>query len=381
MQYQYSEEQTLLKGSLRKFVDDNYSYEARCRLVATQKGFSDEHWQQLAELGVLGLPFAEEFGGYEGDLAFLAAVAQECGRGLVAEPFFSTVVLAGQLLAASDAREVKAELLPKVARGELKLALAWEERGSRGDPTRIETGVSIEGDKGLLSGEKRVVLGAQSADYLLVTALAPSDKLVLLLVDAKADGLHMRGYTTVDGGRAANVNFSKVAATVLSVDAKSSIQRALDRALIVLCAQALGAMDALMEATLEHCKTRKQFGMPIASFQVLQHRMADMHIASEKTRSLLWAAIQADERGDCHHAASVLKAQVGEGGRYVGQQAVQLHGGIGMTDELSVGAYFKLLTQIDVLFGNRDFHLALLAKLARVPGKVAATQVQGLRRA
>lgn len=361
MQFQYSEEQRLFKTSLRKFVDDNYSYEARCQLINTVTGYSDKHWRQLAELGVLGLPFAEEYGGFAGTLPFLTAVAEEFGRGLVMEPFFSSVVLAGQLLAATADENCNARLLPKLASGELKLALAWEERGSRGDPATIDSRVLIKNGNAYISGEKLVVLDAQTADHLLVTALASDGKLALLLIDANADGLEMQSYTTVDGGRAATLRLATVPATLVALDALAPVQACLDRAVIVLCAQALGAMDALMSATLEYCKTRKQFGLPIAAFQALQHRMADMYIACEKTRSLLWAAIQADERGDCHRAASILKAQVGKGGRYVGQQAVQLHGGIGMTEELNIGAYFKHVTQIELLFGNRDFHLARLA--------------------
>lgn len=363
MQYQYSEEQALFKNSLRKFVDDNYAYETRCKLAASDLGYSQAHWQQLADLGVLGLPFAEDYGGFAGDLPFLTAVAEEFGRGLVVEPFFSTVVLAGQLLAATASDTLQSEWLPKLTSGQTKLALAWEERGSRGDPQKIETSVRMQGEKAIVHGEKLVVLGAESADAILVTARAADGKLAVLLVNADAQALEITPYPLVDGSRAGKLTFSGTAATILHADAATLVQSCIDRALIVLCAQALGAMDALMTATLEYSKTRQQFGLPIAAFQALQHRMADMYIACEKTRSLLWAAIQAEAGGDCHRAASVLKAEVGAGGRYVGQQAIQLHGGIGMTAELSVGAYFKLLTQIDILFGNRDFHLRRLSQL------------------
>ncbi|HCS26812.1 MAG TPA: pimeloyl-CoA dehydrogenase small subunit [Spongiibacteraceae bacterium] len=366
MQFQYNEEQALFKDSLKKFVDDNYAYESRCKLVDSAQGYSEAHWQKLAELGVLGLPFAEEYGGFAGDLPFLTAVAEEFGRGLVVEPFFSTVVLAGQLLASAAPDSIKTELLPKVADGTLKLALAWEERGSRGNPGRTDCTVVDKGDRAILQGEKLAVLGGGSADAMLVTARTDEGKLALLLVNAGVPGLTIKPYALVNGSRGATLSFSDVEATVLQTDALALVQACLDRALIVLCAEALGAMDALMANTLEYSKTRQQFGLPIAAFQALQHRMADMYIACEKTRSLLWAAIQADAQGDCRRAASVLKAEVGSGGRYVGQQAIQLHGGIGMTDELNVGAHFKLLTQIDILCGNRDFHLQRLSDLAEV---------------
>ena len=383
MQFQYNEEQILFKNSLRKFVDDHYDYEARCKLVETDRGYSEEHWQQLADLGVLGLPFAEEHGGFAGNLPFLTAVAEEFGRGLVVEPFFSTVVLAGQLLAETAPERIQAEYLPRLTCGDLKLALAWEERGSRGQVSRIDTTARITGDTALVQGEKLAVLGADSADAILVTSKAADGRIALLLVNADAKGLTLTATPLVDGSRAANVYFNNAEATVLHTDAAALVQRGLDRAIIVLCAQALGAMDALMAATLEYSKTRKQFGLPIAAFQALQHRMADMYIACEKSRSLLWAAIQADQQGDCHRAASVLKAEVGAGGRYVGQQAIQLHGGIGMTAELNVGAHFKLLTQIDILFGNRDFHLQRLSQSHddRAGGRFPAVSDRVLRAA
>lgn len=371
MTYQYNEEQLLFKDSLRKFADDHYTYEARSKLVNSALGYSEKHWRQLAELGVLGLTLPEELGGFADGLAMLCAAAEEFGRGLILEPVIPTT-LGADVLRASGNTALNQEWLPKVVLGECKLALAWEERGTRGNPRKQECRATLQGDHALIRGEKLAVLAADSADRIIVSACLNNGCMGLFLVDPGSAGLAMQAYPLVGGGRAASLQFDGVWARLIADDAMESLQDCLDRALVVLGAQALGAMDALMGATLEYVKTRKQFGQPIAAFQALQHRMADMYMACEKTRSLMWAAIQADEKGGGGVAAARLKAQVGEGGRYVGQQAIQLHGGIGMTEELSVGAYFKLLTALDALFGNRDYHLT---RLGRDGGRIGVQSI------
>ncbi len=377
MQYDYNEDQQAFKDSLRKFVQDHYDYERRRELAATDLGYAPEHWQQLAELGVLGLPFAEEFGGSNVDAGYLMAVAEEFGRGLVLEPFLPCVVLAGQLLNRADNRELAAQLLPEIAAGERIATLAWEERASRGNPLHIELRAERDGSDFVLSGEKLAVLAAPQAQTIIVSArtggaVDGAEGVSLFAVAADAVGLVTQAYTSVDGARAASLRFDGVrvsadAALCEPGKAAALLQGVLDEAQLVLGAEAQGAMDQLLELTVDYCKTRKQFGLPIAAFQALQHRMADMYIACEQTRSLLWATLQALDCDGLPAAAAMLKAQLGEGGRYVGQQAVQLHGGIGMTDELSVGAYFKRLTVIENLFGNRDYHLGRLAAVQSSP--------------
>lgn len=360
MQYQYNEEQMLFKDSLRKFAEANYSYEARCALANTTLGYSEDHWRQLAELGVMGLALPENMGGFDGGLAMLCAAAEEVGRGLILEPVLATAI-AAEVLVAGGSDALRQAWLPKVATGDCKLSLAWEERGTRGDPRKQECRATSQGDQFLISGDKIAVLAADSADRIIVSARLNKARIGLFLVDPASAGLILTAYPLVGGGRAANLQFNTVAAQLIAVDGMPGLQRGIDRALVMLSAQAVGAMDALLAATLDYLKTRKQFGVPIASFQALQHRMADMYIACEKTRSLMWAAVQADQKGEGGRAAARLKAQIGEGGRYVGQQAIQLHGGIGMTEELNVGAYFKLLTALDALYGNRDYQLSTLA--------------------
>ena len=365
MQYQYSAEQIEFKDMLSRFVRDHYAYESRREYVKSGQGYSKNHWAQLAELGVLGLPFAEELGGLGLPLAYQMAVAEEFGKGLVLEPFLPSIVMAGKLLAASDNEEARDSIIPSLVSGETVLALAWEERASRGDPVRITTRAQREGERVVLSGEKLAVLAAPCAEHILITALDDGGELNVYLVDPASTGLTMEAYQSVDGQSAANLHFDQLSlpasAALFRGDALPALGRVLDESLVVMGAEAIGAMDQLLEITVEYCKTRKQFGVAIASFQALQHRIADMVMACERTRSLLWAALQAVEQSHFSETVSMLKAELGRSARYVGQQAVQVHGGIGMTDELSVGASFKRLTAMDLLGGSREFHLDRLA--------------------
>lgn len=367
MQYQYTEDQQAFKSSLARFVQEHYDYEARRHFVKEPLGYSKVRWSQLAELGVLGLPFAEQYGGLLTDIGYLMLVAEEFGRGLVVEPFIPSVVLAGQLIARSQNTLVKEHWLPELVSGNAVLAFAWEERSSRGDPRRCTTTLSSNGDGFSLNGEKLAVLAGPQADAILVTATDEAGQLQVVLVHTNDPGVKCISYPTVDGARAATVAFSNVALAsdrlLFSVGAssgKDAVVEVLNEALVVLAAEAVGAMDKLFELTVEYCGTRKQFGQPIAAFQSLQHRIADMYIAKERTRSLMWAACQQIGSDALGRQVAILKAEVCASGRYVGQQAVQLHGGIGMTDELSVGAYFKRLTAIELLFGGRDYHLQQL---------------------
>lgn len=365
MQYQYTAEQTEFKDMLSRFVRDHYDYESRRVYLSSGQGFSKGYWQQLAELGVLGLPFSEALGGLDLPLAYQMAVAEEFGKGLVLEPFLPSVVMAGKLLAASDNSEARDSLIPSLIAGESVLALAWEERDSRGAPGKVLTRAQREGDSVVLNGEKLAVLAAPNADALLVTARDDSGDLNVYLVDTQSPGMTMTAFGSVDGQPAANLRFEQLtlpaSAALFKGDALPVLRQILDESLVVMGAEAVGVMDQLLATTVEYCKTRKQFGLPIASFQALQHRIADMVMACERTRSLLWAALQAVGHNHFGDSVAMLKAELGRSGRYVGQQAVQLHGGIGMTEELNVGAYFKRLTAMEVLSGDRDYHLDRLA--------------------
>jgi alkylation response protein AidB-like acyl-CoA dehydrogenase len=368
MDFNYTDEQNALRDTLSRFIAKDYGFEQRRALAKSADGFSRAHWKQFAELGLLALPFPEDFGGMNGNAVDTMLVMEAFGRGLVLEPYLSTVVVAGSLIrdAGSDAQ--KEALLPAIAGGELMLALAHYERGARYEVSRVDTAARADGSGWKLSGAKGVVLGGGAADRLLVSA-STGKGISLFLVDATANGVTVRSSMTQDGGRAAEVCLDSVSvdadALVGAQDAAlPAIERALDYGIAALCAEAVGIMAALDETTLEYLKTRKQFGQPIGRFQALQHRMADMVMATEQARSMaMMAAVKADapDAAERRRAISAAKAYVGRQARFVGQQAVQLHGGMGVVDELNVSHWFKRLTMIDLTFGNADHHLGLFS--------------------
>jgi alkylation response protein AidB-like acyl-CoA dehydrogenase len=299
-------------------------------------------------------------------------VQEAFGRGLVLEPYFATVILGGGLLRRAGSAAQRGALVPQIAAGKLKLAFAHVERQSRYDLADVTTTARKSGTAWVLDGAKSVVLHGDCADKFLVTARVAGarrdrDGVGLFLVDAASPGLTRRGYPTQDGLRAAEVTIAGVRvgpADVLGESVLPAIEHAVDEAIAALCAEAVGIMQAMHEATLEYLKTRKQFGRPIGSFQVLQHRSVDMLVALEQARSMaLLATVMADEKDvrERRAAISAAKVQIGRSGRLVGQQAIQLHGGIGMTMEAKVGHYFKRVTTIDTMFGDADYHLGLLA--------------------
>ncbi|WP_295877844.1 acyl-CoA dehydrogenase [uncultured Zhongshania sp.] len=369
MIYQYSEDQNAFRDSLRRFVQDHYDYESRRQRVAKSAVFSPDYWRQLTELGVLGLPFSEADGGLDLDFPYLMAVAEELGRGLVLEPILP-VTIAGRLLAASTNRTAKNHLAGLIA-GETLVSLAWEEASARGNPLLIQCKLGARGDGYVLNGKKQAVLAATESQLYIVSARNSDGELTLLLLNAGQTGISRSSYLLSDGNSAADLKFNNVdvpanAIIATGTEAETLLKTALSEFIVVMAAEAIGAMDQLLNITQEFLKTRKQFAMPLAMFQSLQHRFADMVIATEKLRSLLWAACQQLGGEQQEKAVAQLKVQLGESARYVGQQAVQLHGGIGMTDELNVGAYFKRLTVMELLAGQQDYHLGKLADLAVV---------------
>ncbi len=375
MDFELSEDQVLLQESVKRFVQNNYSHEQRRKLVDTEQGYSDANWSQFAELGWLGMPFSEEAGGYGGTPVETMIVLEEFGKGLVAEPYVSTVVLGGGALVHGGTTAQQQELLPQVAEGNLKLALAFAERQSRYNLADVETKAEKSGGDYVLNGAKSVVFGAPTADKFIVSARTAggsrdTNGITLFLVDAGADGVSVRGYPTVDGMRAGEVTLKgvKAAAVVGEVDAGyEALDATIDYAIAATAAEAVGAMSTLNDMTLDYIKTREQFGQPIGKFQVLQHRMVDMFIAHEEAKSMAMMAamrIADPDATERRKAASSTKVQIAKSARFVGQQAIQLHGGIGMTDEYAAGHYFKRLMMIDRSFGDGDFHLARFGELS-----------------
>ncbi len=369
MNFNLSEEQGQIQGSIARFVAENYAYDQRNAVVAMEHGFSAEHWQQFAELGWLSIPFSEEQGGFGGGPVDNMVIMQEFGRGLVAEPYLATVLLFGGLLQAGASAAVQQDYVPRIIAGELHGAFAYLERQSRYEMTDIVTRAHQQGETWILNGEKTVVLNGGAAQKLIVAARSSGQQadaagITLLLVDTGSPGIHRTVYRMTDGQEAANITFKdvKAEAVVGTVGAGYALmEQVVDAARLAVCANGLGAMEALNARTLDYCKTREQFGVAIGTFQALQHRMVDMFGACENVRSLLYRAVCAAQEGstDARRSLLALKVMTGRAGRLIGGESIQLHGGMGMTDELPVGSYVKRLMTINTLFGDADYHQQL----------------------
>jgi pimeloyl-CoA dehydrogenase small subunit len=379
MDFDLSDEQRLLKESVDRLILDQYQFQQRKQYMAEPAGYSAAMWSRFAEQGLLGLPFPEALGGFGGGSVETMIVAEAFGRGLVVEPYFATVILAGGLLRRAADGPLLASLVPRITAGTLKLAFGHIERHSRYDLANVTTSARKDGADYVLNGAKSVVLHGDAAEKILLTARISGaqrdrDGIGLFLLDADAPGLSRRGYPTQDGLRAAELTLTGARAPALSDNALPLIEHAVDEAIAALCSEAVGTMQAMHELTLEYLKTRKQFGRPIGSFQVLQHRSVDMLVALEGARSMaMFAAMMAQEENpvERRRAISAAKVQIGRSGKHIGQEAVQLHGGIGMTMEYSVGHYFKRMTMIDQLYGDADQHLTQLAHLGGLFGAAA----------
>ena len=376
MDLSLSDEQKQLQEAAERFVRDKYAFDSRRKIAATEKGFLPENWAQMAELGWLGVPLTEAEGGYGGPIETMILMEQ-FGKGLVLEPFLPTAVIGGGLLARAGSQAQKDSLLAPMMEGKKQFAFAWLERQSRYKLADVSLKATKEGAGWSLSGHKGVVYNGPSADCIFVLARtsggAREEKgLTLFAVDAKAKGLSRRDYPTQDALRASELTFDKVSvgadAVVGTVDgAFPIVEDAVDRAIVALCAEAVGCMDAINAATLEYIKTRKQFGVPIGKFQVLQHRMVDCFTNAQEARSMtLMASLKIDDKDPIvrRKAASGAKVQIGKSGKFCGQSAVQMHGGMGVTDEMAVSHYFKRLTMIDLMFGNQQHHLTRYSNLA-----------------
>lgn len=375
MDFSFSPEQTLLQDSVTRFIQQDYSFEMRRKLIDTEPGFSRDNWQNFADLGWLALPFDESLGGFGGGPVETMILMEAFGKGLVVEPYVPTVMLAGQCLAAGGSPAHREQVLTEIMAGNKLAALAFVEPQARFNIADVKTRAGGHGDY-VIDGFKGVVLGGPAADYLIVSARTGGEQrdesgITLFLLDANAPGIVRRDYVTIDGHRASEVTLTGVKAKPDDIvgeagEGLSLLQRTIDYATLAVGAEAVGAMEVLYKSTVEYCQTREQFGQPIGKFQVLQHRMVDMFMEHEQTKSLMYMAalrLGQEDSVEAGKAVSALKVRVGKGGRFVGQSAVQLHGGMGMTDELAIGHYFKRLTAIDTLFGNADYHLKRYARL------------------
>jgi alkylation response protein AidB-like acyl-CoA dehydrogenase len=377
MDFSLSDEQVLLQDSVQRFIQNDYGFDIRQKILESDEGFSRKIWQSFADLGWLALPFGEADGGIGGGAVELMILLEAFGKGLVVEPYLSTVVLAGRCLEWGGSSQQKESMLAELIEGKCLGALAFVEPQARFNLSDVMTTATQEGDGYVLNGFKGVVLGGPTADFVVVPARTSGAQvddhgISLFVVSTDAAGVTRRNYATVDGGRAAEFTFTDVKladSAMLGVkdEGLALLQRVIDHAIMAIGAEAVGAMEVAYKLTVEYCKTREQFGQPIGKFQVLQHRMVDMFMEHEQSKSLLYmAAMRLDEGYDqaARKAVSALKVQIGKSGRFVGENAIQLHGGMGMTEEMSIGHFFKRLTIIDTLFGNADYHLRKYARVA-----------------
>ena len=369
MDFTFNEEQSLIQDQVDQFVQKEYDWETRQSLSNSELGFGEDNWKKFAELGWLGISVSEDSGGFGGSAIESMLIMEAFGKGLVVEPFLETVIMAGGLIDDHGSDQQKSSFLEPAIAGEMHLALAYAEPQSRFNLSDVVTEAKADGDNFIINGYKSVVMNGPSADQIIVSARTSGTQLdengiSLFIIDANASGLDKTNYKTVDGRRASDLTFENVSVSKENLIGDQDkgfeiLDSAIDKAILAISAEAVGAMEVLYKTTVEYTKTREQFGTAIGKFQVLQHRMVDMFMEYEQCKSLLYMATMKHEEKaeDAKKAISGLKYQVGKAGKFIGQQAVQLHGGMGVTDELNVGHYFKRLTTIGTIFGNTDYHL------------------------
>jgi len=373
--FSLSEEQSMLADSVGRFIDSDYDFETRQTIASGKSGFSLDMWKTFAELGWTAVPFAEEDGGLGGGPIELMLMMEQFGRGLVVEPFLANIVLAGGALRRTANAAQKSTWLAPLIEGELQAALAFAEPQSRYEIADIRTIATADGDEFRLNGNKAVVLNGGAAGLLIVPARTSGDPaepagITLFAVPADAEGISRRAYPTVDGLQAAEIRFDNVLAGAGNVlgavgGGYGVLRDVLDEATLAISAEAVGIMQVMHDRTVEYSKNRVQFGVPIGSFQALQHRLVETMIACEQSRSLMYWCVMLAAAGSTgtRRAISALKYQVGTAGIRVAREAVQLHGGMGVTWELDISHYFKRMTAIDITFGNADWHLDRFAGL------------------
>ena len=377
MNFDFSEEQTMIKDSVSRFVREEYDFDTRRKIINSDEGMSREFWSMFAELGWLSVPFAEEYGGFAGAVEDIAAVMEEMGKGIVVEPYASTVVVFGGLLSASTNKVLKSEVIPTIIDGSCLGSLASVEAQSRYEMCDVATTATPCDGGYSISGEKTVVANGGTANRFVVTARTSGGQferngISLFLVDASTPGIEVKSYKMMDGQSAATVTFKAVVVAESQLlntagEGMDLIDQVMPEILLGLSAEALGIMATLNTLTVEYTKVRQQFDTPISSFQALQHRMVDTFMACEQTKSMLYRGLcQAgeDDRDALLKTVHALKATVARNGRLVGEEAIQIHGGIGMTDELNIGHLVKRLMMINVTFGDGDYHQKKFNQLA-----------------
>src|SRR5271168_5329355 len=373
MDIEFTEEQGILQDSVERMLRARYDFDRRRSIIASEDGWSEPHWREFADLGLLAAPFSEESGGLGGGPIATMIIMEAFGRHLVLEPYFETVVLAGGLIEALASDAQRRELLDGLMSGRTIWALALFEAQSRQDLHVVTTTAERQADSYVLRGAKAVVVAAPWADRLIVSARTfgssrDREGVSLFVIDRHAPNLHLQGFKTLDGRRAAEIRLDGLrlpAENLIGQEgaASAALERCREWAIAAQCAEAIGAIGELNKATLEYTKTRKQFGVPLGSFQALQHRMVDMFIAQEEATAITYALnATLAQGGDVAKLASAAKAKVGEAGRYVAEQAVQLHGGMGMSNELKVGHYLKRLVAINIQYGDPAFHILRCAE-------------------
>ena len=374
MNFEFSEEQTMIKDSVSRFVREQYDFDTRRGIIESDDGISREFWSMFAELGWLSVPFAEEYGGFGGTVIDIAAVMEEMGKGIVIEPYVSTVVVFGGLLSASTNSALKEAVIPSIIEGACLGSFAYMEPQSRYEMSDVSTTATASSDGYTLNGVKTVVANGGTANRFIVSARTSGDQfdrsgISLFLVDSTAPGVEVKAYKMMDGQSAATLTLTDVAVDQSHLlnsvgEGMDLIEQVMPQILIGLSAEALGIMATLNTLTVDYSKTRQQFGTPISSFQVLQHRMVDTFMACEQSKSMLYRGLcesKSVSEGETDGSALAktvyaLKATVARYGKTIGEEAIQLHGGIGMTDELNIGHYVKRLMMINTAFGDGDYH-------------------------
>lgn len=373
MDFSLNEVQEMLADSIDKFIENEYAFDTRQQYSGSEAGYSADVWSTIAELGWTAVPFSEDDGGFGGNQIDILVVMKRFGRGLVVEPYLANIILAGGVLKRTATKEQKEQWLQPITGGQLQATLAFAEPQARYDLRNIAATAIADGEDWVLNGQKGFVINGGTADLIIVPARTSGDQtdangVTLFAVPTDASGVSLTAYPTVDGLRAAELNLKDVRVDSNAVlgnvgDGFAPLDETIDDATLAVCAEAVGIMQVLRDKTVEYSKSRSQFGVPISSFQALQHRMVDMLTACEQAQSLLlWAAMTcAAGRDDAKRAISSIKYLVGTSGQTLGEEAVQLHGGMGVTWDLDVAHYFKRLTAIGQLFGNSDWHLDRLA--------------------
>ena len=386
MDFSFTEEQNMIRDSISRLVREQYDWEVRNTVLKSESGWRPEMWAQFAELGLLMAPFSEEDGGLGGNAVDAMVVMEEFGKGLVVEPYVPTVVLGGGLLKHGGSAAQKEEYLGSMMGGEYVFAFAYAEPTSRFNLNDVSTTAKASGSNYVLNGHKAVVIGAPWATHLMVTARTSGGRfdesgISVFIVPKDAAGISTRDYPTMDGFRASEVYFENVEVSGdAMIGAEGAglplVEKVVDEGIAAISAEACGAMEIANADTIEYAKARKQFNVPISTFQVLQHRMVDMFVEHQQSVSMTYQVTLRLGEDDIARkkAASAAKVQIGKAGRFIGQAATQIHGGMGVTDELRLGHYFKRLTLIDTQFGNVDYHLRRYTNLAE--GNVTAAAAE-----